>query len=158
MAKEQLRVQATALVTNLPPIPQPWSVDELCRRLTEQRSRMIVVHSLDLPSLPFGVWYEDGERDHIIHRAELTGYHRDHVILHEICHMLARHNTADLPEGIQSGVCDFLLEHAMRNDYANSQEELAETFASMVLKIVSGLSSTPVNEFQRRASAMFGGT
>jgi len=158
MTRKQVRAAATALVAYLPPIPQPWSVDELCRRLAEQRGRVMLVHSLELPSLPFGLWYDDGKRDHIIYRAELTGYHRDHVILHEICHMLARHNTlaSSSDAGSSNGDTFELLEQVARNRHSDSQEELAEIFASMVLKLACQLRASPVGEFERRASAAFG--
>lgn len=155
-----MRAEAAALIPYLLPIPQPWrSVDELCRQLSERRGRELLIHALSLPALPFGLWFDDGKRDHIIHRAELTGHHRDHVILHEICHMLGKHNVINSTHGRQGDRTDLFepLECATRNlNNSDIQEELAEVFASMALKLVEQTRSTPASEFEQRASAVFG--
>lgn len=130
MAWRRVKTAATALIAQLPALPQPWSVDELCERLAEQRGRDVVVHPANLPALPFGLWFDDGRRDHIVHRVGVVGYHRDHVVLHEICHMIAGHGTV-----------------------RQADEELAEMFASMVLKIAG---TAPMSDFERRAAALFG--
>lgn len=98
-----------------------------------------MLHELDLAALPFGLWYFDGERDHIICRAGTSGYHRDHIILHEICHMLAGHSTP---------------QDAVASPHGAAQEELAETFATIVLK--QARDRPPRGEFEQRASAVFG--
>jgi hypothetical protein len=133
MAWRQTRTAATALIARLPPLPDPWSVDELCSGLAEQRGRELVLHPCDEPALPFGLWFDDGSRDHIVYRVGVVGYHRDHVVLHEICHMLAGHG-----------------------HQRDAEEELAEMFASMVLKLSRHRLPTQVSEYERRASALFG--
>jgi hypothetical protein len=113
----------------------------------------LLVHSLDLPALPSGLWYDDGKVDHIICRGGVVGYHHDHVILHEVCHLLAGHNSR-LPARGSAEVAG-PLKCALDRDHAGYQEELAEVFASMVLRLVN-LRPAPVSEFERRAAAMFG--
>jgi hypothetical protein len=135
-------------------------VDELCVSLSERRGRVLVLHSVDLPALPFGLWYDNGNQDHIICREGITGYYRDHVVLHEICHMLAR-DTAVGPRGRTDEEADGdplsqLIELAMRDPYAIAQEEVAEMFASRVLKLAKQLPPVQVSNFERRAIAMFG--
>ncbi|GLZ28874.1 hypothetical protein Lesp02_10640 [Lentzea sp. NBRC 105346] len=136
------------LVAMLPPLPEPWDVAELCRRLADQRKRPLLLHPIDLPALPFGLWYDDGERDHVLYRSGVTGYHRDHVVLHEICHLLARHNTT------RAFTFEDLVENAARNRFDTRQEELAEMFASRVLK--SARRPAPVGEVEQRAREVFG--
>ncbi|WP_222598306.1 ImmA/IrrE family metallo-endopeptidase [Lentzea tibetensis] len=136
------------LVALLPALPDPWDVGVLCERLSEQRGRPLLLHPIDLPALPFGLWYDDGDRDHVLHRSGVTGYHRDHVVLHEICHMLARHNT------VRAFTFEDLVENAARNRFDTRQEEVAELFASRVLRTV-GL-RRPMDEVERRASEVFG--
>ncbi|MFC0104832.1 hypothetical protein [Kibdelosporangium aridum] len=110
----------------------------------------MLLHELDLAALPFGLWYFDGERDHIISRAGATGYHRDHIVLHEICHMLADHNATP---AAADGLTD-VIAAAMANPHTNSQEELAEAFATVVLK--QARKRPPGGDFEQRASAVFG--
>nr|WP_052477837.1 hypothetical protein [Kibdelosporangium sp. MJ126-NF4]CEL14359.1 hypothetical protein [Kibdelosporangium sp. MJ126-NF4]CTQ88725.1 hypothetical protein [Kibdelosporangium sp. MJ126-NF4] len=135
---KQARAEAAVLMADLPPLPRPWRIEDLCVTLARRRGRPLLLHELDLAALPFGLWYFDGERDHIISRAGATGYHRDHIILHEICHMLAGHTT-DL---------------AAVTGPRTAQEELAETFATIVLK--QARKRPEGGDFEQRVSAVFG--
>lgn len=137
------------LIALLPPLPDPWDVSVLCDLLAEKRGRPLLLHSIDLPALPFGLWYDDGERDHVMHRSGVQGYHRDHVVLHELCHLLARHNTTS------AFTFEELVENAARNRFDARQEEIAEMFASRVLRTV-GRRPRDMGEVERRASRVFG--
>lgn len=132
-------LKATDLLKELPELPTPWNVDTLCARLAARRGRPLLVHDLAIPALPTGLWYDDGERDHIVCRAGLSGYYRDHVILHEICHMLAGHNAGTSPV-------------PRATEYTAQQEELAETFAAKVLK----RARPAVSGFEQRSALVFG--
>ncbi|ALG10841.1 hypothetical protein [Kibdelosporangium phytohabitans] len=153
MTWKQARTEATVLVAELPPLPRPWRIEELCAALARRRGRPLLLHELDLAALPFGLWYFDGERDHIISRAGTTGYHRDHIILHELCHMLAGHNTAPGPAA-GDGLAAQVIAAAVTNPHTNAQEELAEAFATIVLK--QARKRPPGGDFEQRASAVFG--
>jgi hypothetical protein len=143
----------------LPPVPKPWRIDELCERLAEQRGRELVLCRVDLPALPFALWYDDGDRDYVIYRAGIRGYYRDHIILHEICHILAEHNTVErsaLHENTDADIVSLLVENAMRNEFNSVQEEIAEMFASKVLEQARRSGATELSGFERRAAAAFG--
>jgi hypothetical protein len=153
MTWKQARAEAVDLMAELPPLPRPWRIEDLCASLAERRGRPLLLLELDLAALPFGLWYFDGERDHIISRAGTTGYHRDHIILHEICHMLAGHNTGQAPSG-GAGVASAVIEAALADPHTNAHEELAEAFATVVLK--QARKRPPGGDFEQRASAVFG--
>lgn len=161
MTWEYARDVVAELMAQLPPVPEPWGIDELCQRLAQQRGRELVICPVDLPALPFGLWYNDGERDYVIYRAGIRGYYRDHIILHEICHILAKHNTErnSLPtvdENSDVDVVSRLLKNAMHNKFNSLQEGTAEMFASKVLKLARGHGATELSRFERRAAAVFG--
>ncbi|WP_143230711.1 hypothetical protein [Actinosynnema sp. ALI-1.44] len=153
MTWKQARTEATTLMTGLPPLPRPWRIEDLCAALAERRGRPLLLHELDLAALPFGLWYFDGERDHVISRAGTTGYHRDHIVLHEICHMLAGHNTGPATAD-GDDMAARVIAAAVASPHTNAQEELAEAFATMVLK--QARKRPPGGEFEQRASAVFG--
>ncbi|CAM3810015.1 hypothetical protein KIPE111705_26115 [Kibdelosporangium persicum] len=155
MTWKQARAEAVGLMAELPPLPRPWRIEDLCTSLAERRGRPLLLLELDLAALPFGLWYFDGERDHIISRAGTTGYHRDHIILHEICHMLAGHNTAQAASA-GGGMASTVIEAALANPHTNAHEELAEAFATVVLK--QARKRPPGGDFEQRASAVFGAT
>ncbi|MDQ1308590.1 MAG: hypothetical protein QG671_4425 [Actinomycetota bacterium] len=160
MTRRRVHVAVSRLSAHLPEIPTPWDVDELCEALQRRRRRPLLVHSLNLPSLPFGLWYNDGQRDHIIHREGVTGYHRDHIILHEVCHMLSQDNTvASNPREKEGHLVEGhneVIRQAWRGRYSTVQEEIAETFASTVLRLACGQLRRPASGFEQRAAAMFG--
>ncbi|WP_412750008.1 hypothetical protein [Krasilnikovia sp. M28-CT-15] len=112
---------------------------------------------MDLPALPFGFWLDDGVRDHIIYRSGVAGFHRDHIILHELCHMLAGHNATGEDGQSHAGVdIDRLIERAMTNRFNDRQEDVAEMFASRVLKVVHDGFPGSLSDFEQHAAAMFG--
>jgi hypothetical protein len=78
------------------PLPSPFSVKALCDQLAEQRGRDIQVHLLPLPSgedIPCGTWLATDETDHIFVEQETSAFHRDHIVLHELGHMLCGHSS-----------------------------------------------------------------
>lgn len=161
MTGKPMGFEVADLIAGLPEVPQPWSIDKLCKRLTLQRGRELQLHSLHIPALPFGLWYDDGKRDHIIYRVGVSGYHRDHIILHEVCHMLARHRAADRfalsrEGGSREDLLARLINHTIINPHTDRQEELAETFASKVLKLSKQTTLASLSDFEERAAAMFG--
>ncbi|MFI6173273.1 hypothetical protein ACIBCN_41300 [Nocardia sp. NPDC051052] len=74
------------------------SAYELCDQLSSLRNRPIRVIEWPLPIPgPMGVWISR-ERDDIVVVQELaTGGHRDHIVLHEIAHILCEHEGEKLP-------------------------------------------------------------
>ncbi|MFC9767695.1 hypothetical protein [Rhodococcus jostii] len=151
---------AADLVAALGPLPTPWNIEELCASLATERDRALILHPMNLPALPFGLWYDDGTRDNIVYRSTVTGFHRDHIILHEICHMLARHTQLPLRTSLDTGGRDVGLRPRERaaeiNPYTARQEELAESFATIVLEKVFRLDAPPISDFEHRASTVFG--
>ncbi|NBE56207.1 hypothetical protein GUY60_33205 [Streptomyces sp. YC537] len=107
------------------------------------------MHPVDLPEFPFGMWIDDGVGDRVLYRSSATGYHRDHIILHEICHLLiardgdpatATRTTAPPGAGAHSA----------------AEEELAETFASLALKHAGRLRPRDLSPVERRAAELLG--
>lgn len=152
--------RAEDLVEALGPLPVPWNIDDLCISLATRRRRALLLHPMNVPALPFGLWYDDGINDHIIYRSTVAGFHRDHIILHEICHMLARHRQLPLEAGshVVGGDTDLGAgEIAARvNPYTARQEEMAETFATLILEKVHRQSTAAVSAFEHHAAAVFG--
>jgi hypothetical protein len=77
-------------------IRPPLDVRELCARLAERRGRPIrlVAHPITVPG-PFGLWFMTESMDVIFYQSETTRPHQDHIILHEIGHIIAEHPSDD---------------------------------------------------------------
>jgi len=158
VASKHMRILAAKLVARLPDLPRPWAVEALCEELQRVRGRPLTLHSADLPALPFGMWYDDGTRDYIVYRSSATGYYRDHIVLHEICHMLAGHGVPPPDLAGESGSATVALRgrRAKSKAFSNAEEELAETFAAMVLRMAGHRKPKGLSPVERRAEELFG--
>lgn len=160
MTSKRVRAAALDLIVRLPELPRPWDIEALCQELERTRRQPLTLHFVDLPVVPFGVWYDTGAHDYIFCRSSATGYYRDHIILHEICHMLAGHGTL-LPESAAvSGRSNPFLRAPGAKGAAcsDAEEELAETFASFVLKMAGQRQRQGISAVQRRAEELLGAT
>ncbi|MDQ8702860.1 hypothetical protein RCO28_10210 [Streptomyces sp. LHD-70] len=164
-----MRLAAKGLLACLPEFPRPWNVDVLCQELARIGGRPLTLHSVDLPEFPFGMWIDDGRGDRILYRSSATGYHRDHIVLHEICHLLVareRHPAVrrvvppadgDRP-AIALRAADRPAAPAPLLAHSPPEEELAETFASLALKRAGRLRPRDVSAVEQRAAELLGAT
>lgn len=132
------------------PIPYPWDPAEFVRAVSEYRGREIILRQIDAAALAgtgcgtgSGLWIARENDDLILFGAD-TEWHADHVVLHEIGHMLLGHG--DEVSGDQVGLDDVPLQTLMpslsldsiksvlgRTDYSLDRERDAETFADLVM-------------------------
>ncbi|MFJ9865361.1 hypothetical protein [Streptomyces sp. NPDC101165] len=126
-------------------VQPPLQVDALCRALGERRGRPIhlVPYSLPVPG-PFGVWIATGTRDYIIYQRETTKSHQDHIILHEVGHILAGHDSDDGDEDLWSLMMPDIAPEAIRRalrrtSYDQEHEREAELVATIILEWASVL-------------------
>lgn len=146
--ERRLRQECRRLLRELGLRP-PLDVRELCRRVGERRGRAIhlMPHRFPVPG-PFGAWTAGAEADHIHFQAETSAAHQDHIILHELSHLLAGHEPTP--------------EKALyrRTHYTTAAEYEAEALATIILewsavagRINPGRSSTlPARRISRSLS------
>lgn len=123
----------------------PLRVDALCRQLGERRGRPIrlISHALPIPG-PFGAWIETESADYILYQAETSKAHQDHIILHEVGHILADHHGGgaddDLWKPGVTGLSPGMVRRALRRtSYAEAHEREAELVATIILEWASVL-------------------
>ncbi|MCE7008181.1 hypothetical protein LWC34_35990 [Kibdelosporangium philippinense] len=129
-------------------VPAPFDIDELVRRIGAVRGRPIVLRAVDLPADgPSGMWIATGSADHICYAAGTSPLHQEHIVLHELGHLLCGH-TAPQPD--PDKIFKFLmpsLDPAMvrsvlgRSAYSDPEERQAEMFAMLVLERANRLPS-----------------
>lgn len=86
----QLRYRCRRLLRELQ-LPQPFSVEALTERLALQRGRPLHVRPLPgdpIPGGPYGLWLVTADEDYIFYERRTSPLHREHIVLHEIGHML----------------------------------------------------------------------
>ncbi|MBA8827830.1 hypothetical protein FHX42_005237 [Saccharopolyspora lacisalsi] len=167
---------ARARLAELPPLPEPWDMAEFVERVAQHRGRPIQLAPRTMShyaSVATGLWIRRTDRDVIVYDTSGTELHQDHIVLHELAHMLCGHTGVPLhtdatsrdddQDGDQQMLSrlsgdDVLAEESVRvlhrNAYDSAQELEAETLAYVIwqaagLQLVSG--SGPVS----RAVAAF---
>ncbi|GGM79203.1 hypothetical protein GCM10012275_57230 [Longimycelium tulufanense] len=146
------------------PLPRPFSVRALCDVIAEQRRRPLYLHPLPAEAneeWPCGMWIATERADHIFYEERTSAFHRDHIILHEIGHMLCDHTVPALPEQLTSPPDDQvdtrLAQHILRRtSYTTRQEKEAEMVASLILEQVTKLRGLPSDEHDRWLGSVLG--
>jgi hypothetical protein len=125
-------------------IPKPFDLDAFCAVVSAHRGRPLTLHPM--PGLsagaPCGVWISVPAADYVFYDPVTSQLHAEHIVLHELSHMLSGHATA-LSAG--AGLSDEAL-HRLAPDidpgtiatmlgragYSTAQEREAETLASLI--------------------------
>ncbi len=147
-------------------IEPPLRVDVLCERLGQRRGRPIrlVAYPLPVPG-PFGLWLATAAHDYIVFQSETTRMHQDHIILHEIGHILADHGRDDpdveLCRTAMPDLSPEMVRRALaRGCHDSEQEREAEALATIIMEWASELDSvTPLRADQdglRKLASAFG--
>lgn len=139
MTTRQVRKRCQALVSALD-LPSPFSVEALVRELSARRGRPIRIHTLTIGSAvdACGLWIATASCDHIFVEEKTTRFHQEHIVLHEIGHILWDHGSGEgenhsalatlLPD-LRPDVVSRLL---ARTSYTSEQEQEAELVASLI--------------------------
>lgn len=73
-------------------IPRPWHIDAFLDRIEQARGR-----DIDLCAVPYrpgdstGAWLRREDHDILVYPDNTAGPHQDHILLHEIGHMISQH-------------------------------------------------------------------
>jgi hypothetical protein len=147
--ERELRKRCRRLLNQLD-IEPPLDVRVLCERVGEQRGKPIrlIAYPLQVPG-PFGCWIAAPTADYVFYQQETTKAHQDHIILHELGHMLADHHAGgdvepgDLDGGLPPDVDPDAVRRALRRtSYDEAHEWEAETVATIILEWAAVLNYT----------------
>ncbi|WP_328301817.1 hypothetical protein OG389_31005 [Streptomyces sp. NBC_00435] len=83
-----------------------------------------------------GLWVGTASVDYVFYEAQTTPLHREHIVLHEIGHILFGHNSLEAADTGASGGADGtgagIATVLGRTNYTTHQEREAEMLASMI--------------------------
>ncbi|WP_158886753.1 hypothetical protein [Amycolatopsis anabasis] len=143
MRDRELRRRCRRLLRELAIVP-PLDVRVLCERVGRRRGKPIhpVARPIPVPG-PFGAWISTRAADYILYQQETSKSHQDHIILHELGHILAGH-PSDSPGADVEQLCpdfgpDAVRRALRRTAYDTEQEREAETVATIILEWASVL-------------------
>lgn len=120
-------------------LPHPFSIDTLCDRLATHRGRPLHLHPLPLQAAmagACGLWIATDIDDHIFYEQRTSRSHQQHIVLHEIGHMLFNHHSladADTLSGIFTDLNPRQVRSILaRTSYSTRQEQEAELLATLI--------------------------
>lgn len=140
MSARAVRRRCARLVDTLP-IPHPFDIELLCRRIAADRGRPIGLRAISMPAGgPCGLCLAAAQQDFIFFERNTSRLHQEHITLHELGHLLSGHTAAAsvMPEAsrllmpnLDPAVVSQILQ---RTHYSEQQEQEAETIASLILE------------------------
>ncbi|MGC0420168.1 hypothetical protein [Embleya sp. AB8] len=159
----EVRRRCRSVLALLDP-PRPFSVPALCRQLAEQRARPLRLHPLPRQAAASGVcglWLATDTDDHIFFEQRTGRLHQEHIVLHEIGHVLLDHHTT-LPDGdgmrmLLPDLAPHLVRRLLgRTNYTTPQEREAETLASLIRTTAEEAGSAPSDGALRKLHTALG--
>lgn len=128
-------------------IDAPMPMSEVCRRLGERRGKAIrlVAYPLEAPG-PFGLWLNTPSADYILYQAETTPAHQQHIIAHELGHLLAGHSSDESDDAVWQRLLpdippDVIRRALRRTNYDTDQEREAENVATLLLERAAAITA-----------------
>ncbi|MEU9026652.1 toxin [Streptomyces sp. NPDC048383] len=120
-------------------LPEGADVAELCRYVGGFRERPITLIPMPMPaSQPCGMWVAARDEDLIFYDAHTTGAHQEHIVLHELGHIICRHRGAGWLDETSSRFLfphldpDLVRDMLLRATYDDVQEQEAEVIAYLL--------------------------
>ena len=120
------------------PLPTPFDVHELCDGVATRRGRPIRLLPVAGLTGVCGLWIATDTTDLICYERDTTRPHQDHIILHELSHVLCDHYPLSLPGKTDTTALFPDLDPTMvravlgRAGYTTHEEREAETLASLI--------------------------
>ncbi|MFG1949402.1 hypothetical protein [Nonomuraea sp. NPDC048826] len=133
----RLRRTCEARLESLP-LPEPFTAEALCAQVAAQRGRPIRLLPMTRSSGVCGMWVSAGDSDLIFYDQVTTSPHQQHIILHELSHLLCDHypSGATSPDQWRHLLPDLdpRMVHRVlgRTTYTDVEEQEAELLASLI--------------------------
>lgn len=125
-------------------LPLPFDVQSFCERMAVHRGRPILLYPARSDAGPFGLWVAGPSLDVVFYEEETSPLHQDHIILHELCHLLCDHQPVPLSDTeLARLLCPDLDPSTVqrvlhRASYSTDEEREAELLASLIVRQTAG--------------------
>jgi hypothetical protein len=146
MSERALRRHCKRTLRSLDVRP-PLRVPVLCERLGAQRGRPIRLVPYPLPAPgPSGLLIAGPTADYVLYQQHTSTAHQDHIVAHEIGHIIAEHASVELsqatlslldPETLRTAIGIAIGAALGRTCYDTDREREAELVATIILERVS---------------------
>lgn len=118
-------------------LPHPWDINQFLDRLERHRGRDIDLCAIAwIVGSSCGAWQQHTDHDVIAYAENTSSFHQDHIILHEIGHMISRHRgrcalSHNQAQRIAPDLGPAALAHLLDRSGAAEEYE-AETIAALI--------------------------
>lgn len=123
------------------PIESPFNIHELAKRLGCRRGRPLVLIAVAMGGKPFALWVGLRTMDIVFYEKNTPLWHQEHLILHEIGHMLLEHRAVAPPAWLRavSAPVTHAAEELMGGwlDHTAEEEREADDFADRACRRVA---------------------
>ncbi|MEU3166758.1 hypothetical protein [Streptosporangium sp. NPDC006930] len=136
---KRIRRRCDEILRDLP-LPTPFDAVELCETVARRRGRAIRLAPMRNGFGVMGLWAAVGDVDMIFYEEATTPPHQEHIILHELGHLLCGHDKAQLPVAeyalpLMPGLDPRMVRTVLgRTSYSAAEEQEAELLASLILQ------------------------
>jgi len=119
-------------------IPVPFDLDVLTERIAARRGRPIKLVPMAGLTGVCGLWVATESVDLIFYELETTPPHREHIVLHELAHVLCDHypvsfSLAEQAKPLLPNLNPTLVERVLgRGGYSTDEEREAEMLATLI--------------------------
>jgi hypothetical protein len=139
-------------------VPEPFDVHAFADAISDRRGRPLRLVAKPSPLGPCGMWLALPDTDVVFYETATSQLHRDHIIVHELAHLLAAHEPAEpldpaLLGGLLPDLDPTVIRQVLaRTTYSAVEEQEAEMIASLVLAHASS-SAAPLPQLSESADA-----
>lgn len=119
-------------------VPDPFDVHLMASTVGDLRGRPLTLLPKRSSAGPCGVWLATPSADYVFYEPQTSALHRDHIVLHEIGHLLQRHDPTEvLNDDLVASLCPDLNATVVRKmlgrtSYTAVEEQEAEMIASLL--------------------------
>ena len=123
-------------------LPVPFEVERFAHMLAARRGRTIVLKAIHTQGGTLGAWIPTRGADFIVYEERTAALHQQHIILHELSHILCQHEPAETDAGLFPDLRPEMVRTALRRHRYSSDAELeAELLASLIRERAASLDS-----------------
>ncbi|HVD47893.1 MAG TPA: hypothetical protein VNG70_11485 [Candidatus Limnocylindria bacterium] len=140
---KELRLRCEERMKDLP-LPAPFDLDAFCQTVAGHIGRRIVLQPVaDVGGQTMGAWIRAKGTDIIVYEKNTTRLHQEHIVLHELSHIICKHKTPLLDPAATSKLfpdlrADVVRGVLKRQSYSTAEELEAEVQASVIRERATG--------------------
>ncbi|MGW2158903.1 ImmA/IrrE family metallo-endopeptidase [Nonomuraea sp. NPDC001699] len=143
------------------PMPRPYRVRTLCDLVAAERGRPIRLLELPGDDEMLGAWLATEATDLIFYKPDTTPPHQDHIILHELSHVICGHSPEVDPKAqrhvLFPSLNPALVRRVLRRSiYGSEEEQEAELLASLIWQRACRESHPRASDVRRVDTALTG--